>query len=118
MRRKPAEYDKLKPQIINDLADGKTVEAVAEKYGVSTATVSKYGAEMRAVVTFEEDFKKEIKRRVTAYATSCFDTLDSQVRLLGERAYIEAHGTDIFSLSQSHRIVGEQLARFLAAIYG
>ena len=106
-----------KAEVIIALNSGLTKREAAAKFEMPEGTVATLQAVSKAIVDVR-DYKVEIERRVQQYADACFDTLESQVRTLGDRAYLEAHGADVFAVSQSHRIVGEQLARFLAAAYG
>ena len=106
-----------KAEILAKLASGSTVRDTARDLGIPQGTVGNV-QNARSTMMNVQEYKEEIARRVLNYANGCFDTLDTQVRILGDRTYIEAHGSDVFAVSQSHRIVGEQLARFLAAVYG
>ena len=65
-----------------------------------------------------QDYREITRIRVVEYAEAAFETLRNQLQLMGDREYLEAHGGDLGSVAQSHRIITEQLAKFLAAIYG
>lgn len=112
-----AEREELQRKAIDLFSIGTPVETVADELGISVATASKYRGMVQAIA-FEGDYKDYVRQRIEAHARKGFDTLDAQVLTLGDRGYIEAHGGEIFATAQAYRLVGEQIARFLAVIYG
>ena len=111
-----AERAEIQRQAIDLAAQGVPLETIAAQLHISVSTASKYRG-MVLAVAFEDDYKQYVRSRIEQYAAKGFDTLESQLRTLGDREYHDKHGPECFALGQAHRLVGEQIGRFLAAVY-
>ena len=110
--------EELKAEAMGRVLSGETVTAVAKSIGAPRITVEQWMQRGRLAVT--ENVTPTVKEKFGAllieYAGAGLQTLRTQAELLGDTTFLRSETSQIFATAQAHRILGDQLARYLAAL--
>ena len=97
---------------------GESPKAVAQAMDIPAATLKQWSHRSRQAVTraVTRPKKEEFAELILDYVAAGLNSLRSQAGVLGDPTFLRSEGGQVFGVAQAHRLLGDQLARYLAAI--